>query len=103
MPIKQGVKLHGLVPQMAIAHAEVKGVYALHNALCTITSANDSTHRTHIHSDGKALDYRTKDYASDRRALVTEVKATLGQDFDVIFEDEGGENEHMHVEWDPKG
>jgi hypothetical protein len=79
-----------------------------------ITSANDGKHGAgtlHHSREGKftdglcrACDYRTKYLGLDGRELELrdKVKEALGNDFDVAMEDIGGENEHLHVEYDPK-
>lgn len=114
--IKRGVRLTGIVPQMVLASHVVDGVMLTFGiALCVITSANDGKHSaTSLHygregkyTDGlcRACDYRTKYLGLDGREieLQNKVRAALGQDFDVIMEDIGSENEHLHVEYDPLG
>jgi hypothetical protein len=114
MSIKRGVRLKGLVPQMVLAHYVVGECFARHGLPAFITSVNDGTHSaTSLHhgkagkyTDGlcRAIDYRTKYPELDGReeTFRSEVKAALGDDFDVVIEDIGTENEHLHVEWDPK-
>jgi hypothetical protein len=69
-----------------------------------VTSGNDKVHaRGSKHYTDEALDFRTKHLKSaDKLALRNAVKQRLGREFDVILEDEGGNNEHLHVEHDPK-
>lgn len=99
MKLKPGVKLTGLSPQMALAALIVRDCYG--GGECTITSANDGTHSAlSFHYKGNALDFRTKDYAGNKQALVTKIKEALGPEFDVVLESLGKENEHIHVEWD---
>ena len=107
--LKPGVRLKELQPQMALAAHVVDGVFYDFSILeCWITSANDGRHSpTSLHyRDGlcRALDFRTHQTDLDGRevALRNEVKARLGDDFDVVLEDVGGPNEHLHVEYDPK-
>ena len=101
MKLKPGVRLEGLSPQMALAALIVQSCYD--SASCTITSANDGQHsEKSLHYSGNALDFRTKDYFGDKRMLVNAVRKALGPEFDVVFEDEGTPNEHLHVEYDPK-
>ena len=103
MLLKPGVKLKDLQPQMVLAAVIVHSIYARAGCECVITSANDSKHsEASLHYEGGALDFRTKTYKFDRRALRQEVKAALGPDFDVLLEDEGVVNEHLHIEYDPK-
>lgn len=70
-----------------------------------ITSGNDGRHMTGSrHYTFEAVDFRTKHLP--REVLTpfrTRVKKRLGRDFDVILESVGKVNEHLHVEYDPKG
>jgi hypothetical protein len=68
-----------------------------------ITSGSEGTHMVgSLHYKDRALDFRTKHLsAADKEALVTAVKRRLGTDYDVILENAGGTNEHLHVEYDP--
>lgn len=69
-----------------------------------VTSGNDSVHaRGSKHYTDEALDFRTKHLTTNaKHAWSAELKRRLGRDFDVILEDEGGPNEHLHVEYDSK-
>lgn len=102
--LKEGVSLRLLVPQMSIATHVVDGVMSIHGFDTVITSGNDSTHASgSLHYAGKALDYRTKHVdPSLKMAIVQDIKARLGAEFDVVFEHPGGEQEHVHVEWQPR-
>lgn len=104
MKLKLGVLLKDLTPQMVLGALVINDVFWKHDTECIITSANDSTHSaTSWHYKGRALDFRTKHYVGDKTALVQEIKDDLGPNFDVVLEDLGGNNEHLHVEYDPKG
>jgi len=102
--LKAGVRLADLAPQMVLAAVVVDSIYTANGNLeCWITSANDSKHSERSwHYKGRALDFRTKTYAGDRVELLNEVKEDLGADFDVLLEGLGTDNEHLHVEYDPK-
>lgn len=103
MVLKEGVHLADLQPQMVLAAVIVHSIYSRSGCECVITSANDSAHSERSwHYKGRAFDFRTKNYKFDKGALRQEIKAALGEDFDVLLEDEGGANEHLHVEYDPK-
>lgn len=69
-----------------------------------ITSASDGKHRvTSKHYRFEALDLRTKTMTTEQKyVLVIRLQEILGPDFDVLLEDEGRKNEHLHVEYDPK-
>lgn len=68
-----------------------------------ITSAQDSQHHPgSVHPLGMAVDFRTHNLRSGQaRRLRDRVQERLGAAYDVILEDEGGPNEHLHVERDP--
>jgi len=104
--LKEGVKLTGLVPQMVLASLVVDGVLLTFGiALCVITSANDGKHKVDsLHYSGRACDYRTKYLGLDDRELELQgrVADSLGKDFDVVMEYIGKDEEHLHVEYDPK-
>lgn len=106
MKLKAGVRLTDLCPQMVLGAVIVERVFDAFRAECVITSANDSKHgEMSWHYKGRALDFRTK-YDSmngQEQALRDSIKEALGQDFDVVLEAVGTPNEHIHVEYDPKG
>lgn len=63
-----------------------------------------------LHPKGAAVDIRSHDHFRGeewrKRQLddfAAKVRQALGPDFDLILEDLGGENEHWHLEYDPKG
>lgn len=104
MRLKSGVKLAGLTPQMVLGCIVINDTYAELGSECTITSCNDSKHsEASLHYKGNAVDCRTRDFAGDKQQLFKELKEALGPEFDVVFEGLGTDNEHIHVEFDPKG
>lgn len=106
MRLKPGVKLEGITPQIVLAACIVRNCYREvdPDASCTITSANDSKHSSRsLHYQGKGLDFRTHDVRLTlKRVLLRRIQEALGDQFDVLLENEGTSNEHIHVEWDPK-
>jgi hypothetical protein len=102
---KATVKLTGLWSQMVLAATVVDSIYVADGTLeCWITSANDSRHSERSwHYKGRALDFRTKNYVGDKQELLARVKECLGPNYDVVLEAVNTENEHLHVEYDPKG
>jgi hypothetical protein len=75
-------------------------------APCVVTSGNDSKHGPNsLHGFDKALDFRTHSLPSREAKLAFRdaMRGVLGRDYDVILEDLGGPNEHLHAERDPKG
>ena len=106
MRLKVGVKLVDLCPQMVLALLIVEGCYhrQIPDYEVWVTSCNDSKHMDgSLHYIGKAADTRTKDFTGDKHQLLTDCREALGANFDVLLEGEGTDNEHLHVEYDPKG
>lgn len=111
MTLKQGVRLAGLQPQMLVALMVVSEVFDDVCADTVVTSCNDSQHsRGSLHFKGLAFDFRTKHVmAAQVPTLIRRIKAALGDEYDVVLENFTGDdnardlNEHLHVEWDPKG
>ena len=103
MRLKAGVKLTDLAPQVVLAAFIVGRIYDSYRCDCVVTSGNDSKHGANsLHYRGRALDFRTKNYTGDKQALRDEIKEALGEEFDVLLEDPDGDNEHLHVEYDPE-
>ena len=109
MSLKSGVSLKDLQPQIILAMMVVKETFndkGIKNF--TITSCNDSQHMMgSLHYKGLAFDTRTHDIILSNRGvwltqIGNDIKNALGGEFDVVLEDIGGPNEHLHVEYDPK-
>jgi hypothetical protein len=98
-----GVSLYSLKPQALLALQVVEQEFSALPAdgEVVVTSANDRGHMLgSYHYEGLAFDIRTQGLATDKKALIARIAARLGPEYDVIFEDEGTPNEHLHVEWD---
>lgn len=92
-------------PQCIIAVAFINAANELGlTGLRYITSGNDGLHmRGSKHYSDEALDFRSKDLKTvTKHALKAAVQARLGGAYQVLLEDEGGENEHFHIEHDPR-
>jgi hypothetical protein len=109
MYLKPGVSLKNLQPQMLVAMMVVKDIWAAKgiNNL-TITSCNDSKHMDgSLHYKGLAFDVRTKDVNLINRnewlnSVRLALQGALTDEFDVVLEYVGGDNEHIHIEYQPK-
>lgn len=99
-----GVSLRDLAPQMLVAMQVVEEAFKDYGLDCIVTSGNDKTHsKKSLHYSGRALDFRTKHAGGLQRAILEKVKNRLTHlGFDVLLEDLGKDNEHLHVEYDPK-
>lgn len=107
--IKPGVRLTHLQPQMILAYIIILEIhremgFAEPDLYTVVTSGEDSHHGVNsLHPSGNALDFRSKHITSPQTlSWVRQIRARLGDEYDVILEDEGTENAHLHVEYDPK-
>lgn len=70
-----------------------------------VTSLGDARHGTYsYHYKGMAVDIGTKEHGAKAAQLVEEAHVLLRQakiPFDILWEDKGKENEHLHIEIDP--
>lgn len=101
--LKAGVDLRGVRPEMLFALIVAKDIYSTYGLDCVVTSVVRPPEPKSLHDDGLAIDLRSKVVP---RAHLDPILAALKESlpgFDVILEDRGGENEHFHLEHDPKG
>lgn len=102
MPLKKGVRVSGIKPELLLALQEAREVYARAGEQLMITSLLDGTHkRTSLHYTGCAADLRLPGWPQPdlrkAKAIVSELRAFLGDDYDVILE-----RDHIHLEFDPR-
>jgi hypothetical protein len=105
MRLKPGVKFGNPIMAICFAAMVAESVFQKYNYDCIITSVNDSTHGANsLHYSDCAFDLRTKHiaYKMDVKKIASEIKESLGEHFDIVFESEGAVNEHIHLEYDPK-
>ncbi len=106
--LKSSVRIKRLTPEIYKVLPYLDTIFHVYGVDCVITSANDSTH---IPSSGKPSRHYS-DYALDLRShhlpvsakdkLLTELRNTLGPDYQVILESRNSPNEHYHLEYDPE-
>ena len=97
------VKATRVHPEVFRALADVARCYeAVGARQLIVTSINDAQHRRgSLHYQGRAFDCRTKDLpfgSAGKRNLRDDIARYLGTGWDVILEDQGGPNEHLHLE-----
>jgi hypothetical protein len=104
LTFKPGVSLKELAPQMLVALAVVQKAFDFYSLDTVVTSGNDSQHsQNSYHYVGRAFDFRTKHAAGIMNGIFQNLKKELTPlGFDVIWEDQGGVNEHLHVELDKR-
>ena len=91
----------------AMMHASrvVESVFAEYgNDDTWITSGNDGEHKNgSLHYIDRALDFRIKDLPREARAqAVARITELLSPTYDVLWESVDTDNEHLHIEYDPK-
>jgi hypothetical protein len=105
--IKNGVRIYGIQPEMVLVDNVVQDIFRRHSIRCIRTSALDGTHgRYSLHPIGFAEDYRTRHIMGRGRMatigmIVDDLKDALPC-CDIVFEYPDEEQEHIHVEFDPK-
>lgn len=111
LSFKSNVKLDGLSPQIVAAMSVVYYMFSEYTKDVVVTSVNDSTHgTTSLHKYGRAMDFRTKNLfmqsiGSQRVDALNHLRDRIAMalpGYDVVLEDVNKDNEHLHVEYDPK-
>lgn len=104
--IKLGVRLFGVREPVWVGVRVAEGLWAKAGVdILVVTSGMDSRHSDYSgHYRGDALDVRTKTLPPGAaKGIMARLATALGEDYFIKFEDEGGANEHGHIEWRPKG
>ena len=105
MKLKHSVKFGNSESAIAIALIVANDVFFQLGYECVVTSFNDSVHSTNsLHYKDCAFDLRTKhiETIERKKEIIAKIKENLTDDFDVVFESEGKEQEHLHIEYDKK-
>lgn len=98
-------RIHGIRPELNFANVVLMGILTKHDAVMILSHALDGIHsRASIHYAGGAEDlvFAGSKEMSVKQQIFQEWKTSVGQDFDILFEDPGTPNEHFHCEWQPK-
>lgn len=106
LALKRDVRLVGLSTQILLAVIVADRVYSELGYETVITSLNDGEHKKgSLHYKGNAVDIRTKHLpdAHTKFNMASRISNALGPQYDVILEHLDHENEHLHIEYDPKG
>lgn len=99
---KDTCRFDGLHAAMVLAAIRAEEICAHLGEDCWITSANDSRHMDlSKHYDGRALDLRVHhiEAEANRTLVALRLRAALGPQFTVIYEDAGTPNAHIHVQF----
>lgn len=103
--LKDSVNLNTIKPELIIGIMVLYSVMHEFNIEMVITSAADSKHSENsLHYQGYAVDIRSKHIPSRSRKfeILAIAKNLMDKQFDIILESEGEDNEHYHLEYDPK-
>lgn len=100
--IKEGVQPHLIRIVAALANVATSwyGTPEL-----TITAGIDGQHQaSSLHYALRAVDVRSHDIPTQslKDLFVAQIKAELGAGYQVIVENLGSANEHVHIEYDPR-
>lgn len=91
MNLKPGASLVGAKPELLDGLSRLDYLWSSHGLTLTVTAGTDGKHMEgSLHYKGLAADLRFP--------LRDEIKAALGQGWDVVWE-----LDHIHIEYDPKG
>ena len=101
---KDNVRFKRLRPEIYNLFGGLDSVFSAMNVECVITSANDSSHSANsLHYLDAAIDLRSKHLiAGNKHLMLSRLQALCGKDYDILLENPGLENEHFHIEFDPK-
>ena len=99
------VSPHGVRPEIVLALQIAAPLFAEYEADCVITSMTEGEHTaTTLHHKGLAVDLRSHHLSqTDKLGLVDDLRDLLPPYYEVYLEDPGGNNEHIHIEYDYKG
>lgn len=98
------IGLQSLKPQLVLALIIVDQIMNQFGKEAMITSINDGRHsKTSLHYDGGGADIRSK-WFDDPLPVLETCQQALGHcpDIDMIHEGAGTNNEHFHLEYQPK-
>lgn len=102
----KSVLLKELKPQLVLALLMCNEVFRKYGSEVIITSLNDGKHSLNSkHYSGEAVDIRSKHLSTaNKRKILEELRLALSYPklFDVLLEYENQDNEHFHIEYDPK-
>lgn len=102
--IKPGARILGTSPCIWVGARIIEGIFERYGKSCVITSGIDGSHsRASLHYAGMAVDIRSKELDETQKdECVNLARSALGEDFDFILESVGTDNEHFHLEFQPK-
>ena len=103
--IKPGVRIHGMCPEIWAGIWIVERVVdKLFGRAIRLTAGIDGKHsNASLHNIGHAADIGAKEFKpEEKQEILNQSLLALGMDFDFILEAAGTDNEHFHLEFQPK-
>lgn len=102
--IKDGVKINGVKPEIVLALLVIQPIFRRFGYDMVITEVTGAKHsRGSLHYVGLAADLRSKHLSNEHKNLILiQAQAALGPEFDIILEARNQDNEHYHLEYQPK-
>lgn len=102
--IKTGAKINGVQPEILLALIIIQPIFMKENCNLVLTEVTGGKHKHESkHYIGQAVDIRSKNINPISKEIILDnCKIALGENFDFILEGKGTENEHYHLEYDPK-
>lgn len=93
----------GLQPKNLIIVAACANIAEILGITVTMTAGINGKHMVGSkHYIGDALDIRSKSMKVDKQLFLNEVMFRLGVDYQGFLESKNTDNEHFHIEYDPK-
>jgi len=99
---KDGVSLQGIQPEIVATFNTVEAAFA--PKVAVITSAKDGKHkRGSLHFSGNAIDLRVRHLVDGEAVRIhLLIQESLTNEYDVLHEYIGTDDEHIHIEFQPK-
>jgi hypothetical protein len=102
LAIKPGVDVEGIQPEVILGATIFADVMWKHGIPTVITSCRDGKHKDgSLHYEGKAVDIRLASRFNMSPnidlLMLNEGRAALGEQYDLVLE-----QDHFHLEFDPK-
>ena len=106
MRFKPGISIRAIKPELVLGLTVADSVYRTEGFDLIITEVTGGHHLTNsLHYQGLAADLRSHNIANQEQKfdLVAKLHLALGQDWDIVLEGLSTDNEHVHIEYSPKG
>ena len=96
---KESVRFSILRPQIWGIFDKLDEAFSAYQKLCIVTCGTDGHPQDDPHTNGFALDLRSKHLSDEQRhAVLHALRVSLGSTYTVLLENEGMDNEHYHIQ-----